>query len=652
MKKLIILLISVFISFSVEAQVYKINSPDGKLETEITIEKGISVVLTKSESHMLTLRNLSMNTGNVKLGDNLKVSKTARRSVDETIAPVIREKASILQNNYHELEIRFKNRPGITFRLYNEGLAYRFYTNLEDSLTIYGETFDLGFDEKDSVRFQASKSFNSSYETPYEYLLVSKIKNEQLCHLPLLSEKQNGSFVLVTEADLYNFPGLWLEGTERTELSATHPSYPKTFRTTGNIYSIGQIVETYDYIAKVSGQRTYPWRIFAVADNEADLISNNMVYMLSSPNSIQDVSWIKPGVVMFDWWAKNNIYGVDFKSGINTETAKYFIDFCAEMGFRYFLFDDGWCPKDDLLQEIPGLDMAEVTAYARSKGVDIMLWVIWHALERQWDKAFDLFEKWGIKGIKMDFMNRDDQEMVEFYEAVAKKAAEKKMVIDFHGAYKPSGLRRKYPNVLTREALIEFEYNGWTSHDTPEHHNILPYLRMFTGPMDYIPGTMRNSTKDNFRAIGDYPMGQGTRAHSMALFVILSSPMTMLPDSPSDYYRQKECTEFLAQIPVVWDETKLLAGEIAKYTVLARRLETTWYIGAITNWDGRTLAIETDFLTSGEYMLEVIQDGINAGTRAEDYKIVRKRISAGSPLTMQMSSGGGWIARLTPLNNN
>jgi alpha-glucosidase len=242
--------------------------------------------------------------------------------------------------------------------------------------------------------------------------------------------------------------------------------------------------------------------------------------------------------------------------------------------------------------------------------------------------------------------------MVEFYEAVAKKAAEKKMVIDFHGAYKPSGLRRKYPNVLTREALIEFEYNGWTSHDTPEHHNILPYLRMFTGPMDYIPGTMRNSTKDNFRAIGDYPMGQGTRAHSMALFVILSSPMTMLPDSPSDYYRQKECTEFLAQIPVVWDETKLLAGEIAKYTVLARRLETTWYIGAITNWDGRTLAIETDFLTSGEYMLEVIQDGINAGTRAEDYKIVRKRISAGSPLTIQMSSGGGWIARLTPLNNN
>ena len=276
-------------------------------------------------------------------------------------------------------------------------------------------------------------------------------------------------------------------------------------------------------------------------------------------------------MVMFDWWAKKYIYGVDFKSGINTETAKYFIDFCAAQGFRYFLFDDGWCPKDDLLSVNPELDMEEVTSYAAEKGVDIMLWVIWHALERQWDDAFEQFEKWGIKGIKMDFMNRDDQKMVQFYEAVARKAAEKKMVVNFHGAYKPSGLRRKYPNVLTREALIEFEYNGWTDYVTPEHHNLLPYIRMFTGPMDYIPATTRNSTKNSFRKSGDYPMGQGTRAHAMALFVILNSPMTMLPDSPSDYYREQECTDFLANIPVEWDETRLLKGKIGRYTILGRR---------------------------------------------------------------------------------
>ncbi|OFY63359.1 MAG: hypothetical protein A2V64_09800 [Bacteroidetes bacterium RBG_13_43_22] len=293
--------------------------------------------------------------------------------------------------------------------------------------------------------------------------------------------------------------------------------------------------------------------------------------------------------------------------------------------------------------------MPEVTAYAESKGVDVMLWVIWHTLEKQWNEAFDLFEKWGIKGIKVDFMNRDDQMMVQFYEAVAQKAAEKKMVVDFHGAYKPCGLRRKYPNVLTREGLIEFEYNGWTNQDDPVHHNLLPYIRMFPGPMDYIPATMRNSTKENFRPIGDYPMGQGTRAHAMALFVILNSPMTMLPDSPSDYYHEKECTDFLTKIPVEWDETRLLKGKIAEYTVLARRSGNEWFIGAITNWDERSLDLETSFLEPGKYRLEAIEDGINAGKRAEDYRKIETQFQAGDVLKLKLASGGGWVARITPV---
>jgi len=352
---------------------------------------------------------------------------------------------------------------------------------------------------------------------------------------------------------------------------------------------------------------------------------------------------------MFDWWAKKYIYGVDFKSGINTETAKYFIDFCAAQGFRYFLFDDGWCPKDDLLSVNPDLDMKVVTSYAAEKGVDIMLWVIWHALERQWNDAFDQFEKWGIKGIKMDFMNRDDQKMVQFYESVARKAAEKKMVVNFHGAYKPSGLRRKYPNVLTREALIEFEYNGWTEYVTPEHHNLLPYLRMFTGPMDYIPGTTRNSTKSSFRKSGDYPMGQGTRAHAMALFVILSSPMTMLPDSPSDYYREQECADFLANIPVEWDETRLLEGKIGRYTILGRRAGDRWFVGAITDWGTRRFTLNTDFLNTGKYQVDIISDGINADTRAEDYKRSTIFIQKGEDIELNLVSGGGWVASFTPV---
>jgi alpha-glucosidase len=651
MKKILLLTTFAFFALSVFAQKYKLSSPNGKLKTEIEIKNGISADLIKEGNSAISIQNISMATGNEKeLFSDFKVQKANRKSVNETVIPEIKEKAAVLTNSYNELEIRFKTGNAITFRLFDEGLAYRFSTFLKDSITIYKENLNINLEISDSVRFQASKSFNSSYETPYEHRIISGIEKDELCHLPLLVEKQNGLFVMITEADLYNYPGLWLKGTGKAAFTATNPPYPKKLSYTGSIYGHGQISETENFIAKVTGTRTFPWRIFAVASDETELIANNMVYLLATPNVLKDVSWIKPGVVMFDWWAKNNVFGVDFKAGVNTETAKYFIDYCAKMGFRYFLFDDGWCAKEDLLQEVDGLDIAEVTAYAKTKGVDVMLWVIWHSLQRQWDEAFDLFEKWGIKGIKMDFMNRDDQKMVEFYEAVAKKAAEKKMVVNYHGAYKPCGLRRKYPNVLTREALIEFEYNGWTNEANPVHHNLLPYIRGFAGPMDYIPATMRNSTKDNFRPVGDYPMGIGTRAHAMALFVILNSPMTMLPDAPSDYKREQECTDFIAKIPVEWDETKLLQGKIEKYTVMARRSGNEWFVGAITNYDPRSLELKTDFLKPAKYKLEAIQDGINASTRAEDYKRIEMEFTAGETLKLNLAAGGGWVARISEIN--
>jgi alpha-glucosidase len=565
------------------------------------------------------------------------------------VPPVIKEKSASYADHYNELTIAFESHKTLNLRLYNEGFAYRFATGAHDSLTILKENLTVQLDESDSMRYQSSRSFNSSYETPYEHDQFGDIKEEKLCNLPLLVEKQHGSMIMLTESDLYDYPGLWLVNRGKAILDGVHPPYPKTLNYSGSVYRHGQIQDTYDFIAKVQGERTYPWRIFGVSENEEALIQNNMVYLLASPCAVEDVSWINPGVVMFDWWAKNYLYGVDFKSGINTETARYFIDFCATQGFRYFLFDDGWCPKDDLLSVNPELDMEAVTSYAAEKGVDIMLWVIWHALERQWDEAFAQFDQWGIKGIKMDFMNRDDQGMVQFYESVARKAAEHKMVVNFHGAYKPSGLRRKYPNVLTREALIEFEYNGWTEYVSPEHHNILPYIRMFTGPMDYIPGTVRNATKESFWPSTNFPMGQGTRAHAMALFVILNSPMTMLPDSPSDYYREQECTDFLANIPVEWDETKLMKGKIGHYTILGRRAGEEWFLGAITDWTARKLTLNTDFLDPGNYQVEIISDGINAGTRAEDYKRSTITIQQGDIMEVNMVPGGGWVARLTPV---
>lgn len=649
MKHLIITSILIIAVISSHAQEYLLRSPDGFLTARITISSNASVELSKRNEILLKLDEIDLFAADGQL-EGMRVRKSTNQSVNNTVIPEIREKSASYPENYNELAIAFKSDKGLTFRLYNEGLAYRFSSSVKDSLTIIKESLSIQFNESDSTRYQSSQSFNSSYETPYEHDRFGEMNLDKLCNLPLLTEKQNGPLITVTESDLYNYPGLWLRSNENATLEGVHPPYPKKYNYSGNVYSHGQILETYDFIAKVKGVRTYPWRIFAVADNEEDLIQNNMVYLLARPSALEDISWIRPGVVMFDWWAKKYIYGVDFKSGINTETAKYFIDFCAAQGFRYFLFDDGWCPKDDLLSVNPELDMEVVTSYAAEKGVDIMLWVIWHALERQWDDAFDQFEKWGIKGIKMDFMNRDDQKMVQFYESVARMAAEKKMVVNFHGAYKPSGLRRKYPNVLTREALIEFEYNGWTEYVTPEHHNLLPYIRMFTGPMDYIPGTMRNSSKESFRKSGNFPMGQGTRAHAMALFVILNSPMTMLPDSPSDYYREQECTDFLANIPLEWDETRLLEGKIGQYTILGRRAGDSWFVGAITDWEARSFTLNTDFLNAGKYQVDIINDGINADTRAEDYKRSTITVRQGDNIEINMVSGGGWVARFIPTN--
>ena len=395
MEKSLLLLFSGFFCINCNAQKYELSSPDDKLKAEIEINQGIFAGLKKEGSEIVRLENISLETDAIGQNSNgFKVQKTARRSVNEVIKPEIRGKASELVNSYNELEIKFRANYAITFRLFNEGLAYRLLTSFKDTLDIERENIDIILGENDSARFQSSESFSSPYETPYEHKKLNGIEQGKLCNLPFLIEKQDGKFLMITEADLYNYPGLWMKGTGRQQLKSANPPFPKAFTSKENAYGQGQVAEAYNFIAKVSGTRTYPWRIFAVADDEAGLISNNMVYLLASQCAIADPSWIKPGVVMFDWWAKHNIYGVDFKAGINTETAKYFIDFCAEYGFRYFMFDDGWSPENDLLTTVPGLDMEEVTSYAREKGVDIMLWMIWHTLERQWEEAFDLFQKW------------------------------------------------------------------------------------------------------------------------------------------------------------------------------------------------------------------------------------------------------------------
>jgi alpha-glucosidase len=647
MKHLLLLIIYISLTNVSSGKEFTILSPDKNTEVGLTLDSKIGITAHYQSRELFKLEDITLEIEGEDFASGIKkIKKAETSSISRKLYPPVKEKYNEIDDEFNELTIRFKGNYAFIIRVFNEGIAYRFQTFFPDSLVVNREDLLIQFEEQDSLCFQKSATFNSSYETPYQFEAISDIASDGYCCLPALAKKPNGVNVLIMESDLEDYPGLWLKGTDKSSLGSAHAGYPAALKYEGSPYGFGQVKTHKDYIAKTSGTRSFPWRIFAISESDAGLISNTLVYQLAKPSRMEDLSWIEPGVVTFDWWGRRNIYGTDFKSGINTETAKYFIDFAAAFGFEYFLFDDGWSKEDDLFAINPGLDMDEVMAYAKEKKVKIMLWVIWNSFEKQEQMAWDQFENWGISGIKFDFMNRDDQQMVQFYHHVAEEAAKRKMVIDFHGAYKPAGLRRLYPNVLTREALIEFEYNGWTEYDTPEHHNLLPYIRMVAGPADYIPFTTHNAQKKNFRPVGDMPMGQGTRAHSMALFVIMGSPMQMLPDSPSDYYREKECTEFISKIPVEWDDLKVLHAKISEHTVLARKNGDNWYIGAITNWNPYEFEIAFDFLEEGEYQMEFIEDGINADTRAIDFLKKSKNITKGDSVNIKLAPGGGWIARL------
>ena len=647
MKHLLLLIIYISLTNVSSGKEFTILSPDKNTEVVLTLDSEIGITAYYETHELFKLEDITLEIEGEDFTSGInKIRKAESNSISRKLYPPVKEKYGEINEEFNELTIRFRSNYSFIVRVFNEGIAYRFQTFFPDSLVVNHENLTLQLEEQDSLCYQKSATFNSSYETPYQYEAIGDITRDGYCCLPALVKKPNGVNLLILESDLEDYPGTWLKSAGNSSLQSAHAGYPASFKYEGSAYGHGQVKTHEDYIARTNGSRSFPWRIFAISESDAGLITNTLVYQLAKPSQMEDLSWIEPGVVTFDWWGRRNIYGTDFKSGINTETAKYFIDFAAAFGFEYFLFDDGWTKSDDLFAINPGLDMDEVMAYAKEKNVKIMLWVIWNTFLKQEQKAWDQFEKWGISGIKFDFMNRDDQQMVQFYHHVAEEAAKRKMVIDFHGAYKPAGLRRLYPNVLTREALIEFEYNGWTEYDTPEHHNLLPYIRMVAGPVDYIPFTTHNAQKNNFRPVGDMPMGQGTRAHSMALFVIMASPMQMLPDSPSDYYREKECTEFISKIPVEWDDMKVLHAKIREHTVLARRNGDNWYIGAITNWDPKEFEIVFDFLEDGEYQMEFIEDGINADTRAIDYLKRSLTITKGDSLHIKLAPGGGWVARL------
>jgi alpha-glucosidase len=634
-------------SLCVAAKSVKIISPNGQLEVQVSVDNKVSMRLCANNKVLMEIDSIKLETDRGLMpsaGANIRRVRTS--STDRVIKPVIREKRAEIPERYNEAIVEFRDKTGLQIRVYNDGIAYRFVLNLPGDLKVFNEHARFVFDKEASLTFQKDSNPNSAYENPYITSRIDSLSVGDMGHLPALVQNGAGDCILLLEANIRDYPCTWIRKSG-SGLVSHHWGIPTGYRGGNSEFDRKSTTGNGDVIAQTKASRDLPWRVFAVAQKETELLTNQLVYLLGEECRIEDPSWIKPGWVTFDWWSKLGIYGVDFRAGVNTETAKYMIDFAAEFGLRYFLFDLGWTHSNDLTQTVPELDMPEVIRYAETKNVDVMLWVTYALFDDQMDTALQQFRKWGIKGVKIDFMNRSDQEVVGFYWRAAEACAKYRMVVDFHGAYSPDGLRRAYPNVLTREALIEFEFNGVANIDNPDHHCTLPFIRNVAGPMDYIPGTMNNATRKDFRPNGDKPMGQGTRAHSLAMAVITESPMQMLSDAQPLYYRERECTEFLTQIPVEWDEIVPIDGKVGDYAALARRSGNSWYVAAITDWTPRTMEIRFDFLDEGKtYRMDIIRDGVNADRCANDYKKETLEVKKGDKINVNLASGGGWIAKI------
>lgn len=635
---------------TVHAESYQVNSPNGKLKLEVRFDTKLSYSLKVEENYLFknSTAALAMDRNNVSTLAK-RIINVKRDKVKRTLFPHVKQKSKEILEHYNELILMFDNQQSITFRLFDQGLGYRFSTQLYGDIKVKNEVAKFNFIADHQVLFPEEKSFISHNERLYLPKQINHIAPEQFASLPLLVDTRLAK-VVITETGLRDYPGLWVRGNSNNSLTGIFPHQVLKSELKKGSDRNEKIVERASYLSshkleKEQGGRNFPWRIFAVAQNDAELLTNQLSYLLADELAI-DPSWIKPGQVAWDWWNANNIYNVDFKAGINTKTYKYYIDFAAKYGIEYIVLDEGWHHLNDVLNVVPDINVQEIIDYGKSKNVDVILWVIWKTLDDKLEFALDEFAKWGAAGIKVDFMQRDDQDMVNYYWEVAKQAAKRHLLVDFHGSYKPAGLRRTYPNVITREGVRGLEHNKWADYITAEHNLTIPFIRQLAGPMDYTPGAMVNSQPDNFKIVFNRPMSKTTRVHQMAMYVVFESPLQMLADSPSNYIKEHESTQFISNVPTVWDETIILSAKLSDHIITARRSGEDWFIGAMGNSKERSFSIELSFLGEGEYSMDSFSDGINADKYASDYQKRIKTVTSQSQVNIKLAPSGGWVARI------
>ncbi|MDP4184820.1 MAG: glycoside hydrolase family 97 protein [Bacteroidota bacterium] len=643
MNKLLLIICFCIGGFASANPVYKLKSPDNKLEVAIDIKNGIHYSVALNGRSMLKNADIDLLFNGKPLAKGAKLSKVTTTTNKNLVTPVIPLKNSVLENHYNQLSLFFKNNLTVEFRAYDNGVSYRFVTNKNDSVKV-NETNNLEF--ADDVKMWVSQvdGYACSYEKPYLQTTISDFSTTLNTYLPLLIEQRDGYKMLITEADLYDYPHMFFKKADGNRLTATFPPSPLKTEIIGDRQS--KITQSADYIAKTTGKRSFPWRVLIITEKDAQLIESNLVYLLSKDNKLENTAWIKPGRTTWEWWNATNLYGVNFKAGLNTDTYKYYIDFASKNGLEYLIMDEGWSASTmDLSHPNPSIDLKELIRYGKEKNVRIILWATWCAVNKQ-ISILDTFKEWGIAGIKIDYMNRADQWMVNFYEKIAREAAKRQLLVDFHGAFKPTGLQRAYPNVLSYEGVHGLEQCKVAKTVTPEHNLTLPFIRMVCGPMDYTPGAMRNYHPKEFQPNFNHPGSQGTRCHQLALSIVFESGIQMLCDSPSNYEREQESTNFLSSVPVTWDETRVLEAKVSQYLVIARRKNDKWFIGALNNGIEREFKIDLSFLSSGTKKATILQDGINSNNFAEDYNHTVKPLTNQSELTIRMVSDGGFVARI------
>lgn len=634
---------------ALSARIYELVSPRGKVKVAVSAADRIFYMVFVGRQQVLSASAVSMTIDDgVVLGKDPRVVKVERRSVDASIVPPVKEKRAVIADRFNEMTLRFRGGYRLILRAYDDAAAYRFFVEKKGPVKVNDEEATFFFCGDVSAWVPFTKGMHTSFESNYTFLPVKEVGPERLAFAPVLVDFPGRAKVAVSEADIDDYPGMFLTGNDSglPLLRGKFAPYPLEERFRAKSNRAFEVAKAADYIAMTRGPRAFPWRVLAVAESDGGLIENDIVYRLGPELRLKDTTWIKPGKVAWDWWNDLNIYGVDFAAGVNTATYKHYVDFAAEYGLEYIILDEGWSAPDDLLRVNPDVDLPELVSYASSKGVGVILWCIWVTLDRQMDRALDQFAAWGVKGVKVDFMDRDDQRAVNFYRRCAEAAAARRLVVDFHGAFKPDGLRRAFPNILTREGVLGLEYSKWSANVTPEHDLLIPFIRMLAGPMDFTPGAMLNAQEKQFHAVFNRPMSQGTKAHQLAMYVVYESPLQMLCDSPSNYRREPDAMAFLSKVPTVWDETRVLEARVGDYVVVARRYGKEWYLGAMTDWSPRRLEVSLDFLEDRTYDAESFADGANAARYAGDLKREKMRVKKGDRLTISMAPGGGWAARL------